>query len=186
MKRREFIKSVGVVGVFTLLGTIRLYGSDPPKGASSEGVGRSYSQAGENGLKGPFDIAFDPSGNLVVSDPPGYRVVRLDSTNKETGSFGGAGSEPGRLNFPKGLAVDSDGFIYVVDSNNCRVQVFSPDGNVTRVLGTVGSIGGSLATPQGIFLDAKGRALVADTRNHRIQIFQGNTVVAIIGELGDE
>jgi len=186
MNRREFIKSVGAAGVFTLLGTIHLYGSKEPVGAALKEGDKNAGQAGHIGLKGPFDVAFDSAENLVVSDPPSYRVVRFDPSNRETGSFGGAGSQVGNFNFPKGLAVDPDGLTYVVDSNNCRVQVFSPDGKVATVLGSVGSIGGSFATPQGVFIDGKGRALVSDTRNHRIQIFQGGAVVAIIGEFGDD
>jgi tripartite motif-containing protein 71 len=172
MNRRDFIKCVGVAGVFSFLGTIPLHGSTP-------------SDSDAAGLKGPFDVAFDPSGNLLVTDPSRYRVVRLDSSNRPSGSFGKPGSGIGLLNFPKGLAVGPDGLIYVVDSNNCRVQVFDANGAVKLVLGSIGSIGGCFSTPQGVFVDAIGRVLVADTRNHRIQIFQGENLIAVIGELGD-
>jgi len=172
MNRRDFIKSVGVAGVFSLLGSIPLHGSAP-------------SDSDAAGLKGPFDVAFDPSGNLLVTDPSKYSVVRLDSSNRPSGAFGKPGSGIGLLNFPKGLAVGSDGLIYVVDSNNCRVQVFDPNGSVKSVLGSIGSIGGCFSTPQGVFVDTKRGVFVADTRNHRIQVFQGENLVAVIGELGD-
>jgi tripartite motif-containing protein 71 len=172
MNRRDFIKCVGVAGVFSLIGTIPLHASVP-----------SHSDA--EGLRGPFDLAFDPSGNLIVTDPSNYRVVRLDPSNRPSGWFGKPGSGVGLLNFPKGLAVDADGLIYVVDSNNCRVQAFDANGLVKLVLGSVGSIGGCLSTPQGVFADKNGRVLVADTRNHRIQIFRRESLIAVIGELGD-
>ena len=143
MNRREFIISVGAAGMFSLLPSIRLHASAPPKQVA----------AGEVGLKGPFDIAFDPSGNILVTDPPGYRVVCLDSSHREVASFGRPGAQKGCLNFPKGLAVDRGGLIYVVDSNNCRIQVFDRKGTVQRVIGNIGSIGGSFATPQGVFVD---------------------------------
>ncbi len=56
---------------------------------------------------GPFDLALESSGNLLVSDPSGYRIIRLDTTLKPIASFGAPGSQVGSLNFPKGLAVDA-------------------------------------------------------------------------------
>jgi sugar lactone lactonase YvrE len=132
MERREFIKSVGIAGVFSLLASI-------PVNASS---GEPRKDSGQIAFTGPFDLALEPSGNLLVSDPSGYRIVRVDSSLKPVDWFGQAGSQEGRLNFPKGLAVDSSGLIYVVDSNNCRVQVFDRGGIVKQVIGSIGSIGG--------------------------------------------
>ena len=175
MKRREFIHTVGIAGVISLLGASRLEGSSP----SSE---RSASE----GLGGPFAGVFDPRGDLIVTDPSRYRLVRLDSARRQVSTFGEPGAEQGRLNFPLGVALGPDNLIYVVDSNNCRVQTFDTDGRVKGVLGSIGSTAGSFAHPQGICFDAAGRLLVADTRNHRVQIFQGNDLVAVIGELGDE
>ena len=97
MNRREFIISVGAAGMFSLLPSIRLHAFSPPR----------QQAAGEVGLKGPFDIAFDPSGNLLATDPPSYRVVCLDGSNREIWSFGAPGSQAGRLNFPRGLAIGS-------------------------------------------------------------------------------
>lgn len=183
MERRDFIKSVGVAGALSLLAVVPLYARGG-KGRESFEAPASAGR-GELGLSGPFDLAFEPSGNVLVTDPPGYRVVRIDSKNQPIWSFGRPGSGVGALNFPKGIAVDASGCIYVVDSNNCRVQVFDQSGNVETVIGSVGSIGGSFSTPQGICVGPSGRVLVADTRNHRIQIFQNGSLTAILGELGD-
>lgn len=186
MKRRDFIRSIGAAGIISLAATVPVHGYGTGRSAEPRSGPLGKDSASEVGLKGPFDVAFDPTGNMVVTDPPSYRVVKLDASYQPQSSFGTPGAEAGKLNFPKGVAVDSQGLTYVVDSNNCRVQAFDASGNVKQVLGTVGQIGGAFATPQGIFIDGKGRILVADTRNHRVQIFEGNSVVAIIGELGDE
>jgi len=184
VKRRDFIKSFGA-GMFSLLGIVQLDGeARMAYGASSPGRALGVdSQA--SGLMGPFDLDFDLSGNLLVTDPPGYRVVRLDASNLPIPLVEGPGAGTGRLNFPKGIAVGSQGLIYVADSNNCRVQVFDQSGAFRRTIGSVGSIGGSFSTPQGVFVDADGRLLVSDTRNHRVQIFQHDQLTAVLGELGD-
>lgn len=185
MKRRDFIKSVGAAGMFSLLGIVTLHGSSKADSKLPPGSGPGKA-IGEVGFKGPFALAFAPSGNLLVTDPPRYRVVRLQRENKPLDSFGKAGSHVGRLNFPKGIAVDRNGLVYIVDSNNCRIQIFDEKGAVKRVIGSIGSIGGSFANPQGIYLDGKDRILVADTRNHRIQIFENFVLMAVLGDLGDD
>ena len=74
MERREFIKSVGIAGIFSLLGTA------PSRGLSNLSTGPEKSRP--ELLSGPFAVVFDPSGNLLVTDPSQYRVVCLDSNDK--------------------------------------------------------------------------------------------------------
>lgn len=175
MRRREFIKSVGMVGVFSLLSTIPLHAA----GNGSKSGSKSFD------LMGPFDLAQVPDGDFLVSDPAHYRVVQLDHDLNQAASFGGPGSHAGLFNFPKGLSTDAAGSVYVADSNNCRIQVFDSTGKLKTVIGSIGSIGGSFATPQGVFAAPDGRLFVADTRNHRVQVFRNGEVEAVIGELGD-
>lgn len=181
MDRRLFIKSLTVVGVFSLLPSGQLNAGDKAYPGSS---------ALEGHLKGrPFDIAVTRDNLLVVSyiglSPPDYKILICDTDGNTIRSFGEPGSKEGFLNFPRGVTCDLDGNLLVVDSNNCRVQKFSPKGDFLAGLGSVGSIGGAFATPQGIFADKNKRLLVADTRNHRIQIFKDSELVGVIGELGD-
>ena len=185
MKRREFIKSVGIAGTCSLAGILTMQG---PYGARVEAIAETGSrreQSPPTDMGGPFDLALDRSGGILVTDSPRYRWLQIDTVNGRLVSFGKPGSIVGRLNFPAGIAVGPDNLVHIVDSNNCRVQVFDMDGNVKRVVGSIGSIGGSFATPQGICLDGTGKMLVADTRNHRVQIFSNYELVAVIGDLGD-
>jgi hypothetical protein len=94
MDRRDFIKSVGAAGVFSLLGSKAVQATTPSTGGQSP-----------SSLKGPFGIAFDVSGNLLVTDPAQYCVSCLDSGFVLVSSFGGPGSQIGRLNFPIGSCV---------------------------------------------------------------------------------
>ena len=75
----------------------------------------------------PTDVAWDPQGNIFVSD--GYvnhRVVKYDKNGRFLKQVGSEkpGSEPNQFNTPHGIAVDAQGNVYVADRANHRMQVF--------------------------------------------------------------
>ena len=81
----------------------------------------------------PTDIAFDPAGNIYISD--GYRnsrVAKFDKDGHWVASWGEPGSEPGQFRLPHGIAADADGNVYVADRSNSRIQVLDSDGNFLR------------------------------------------------------
>ncbi len=185
MERRDFIKSLGIAGTFSLAGALcHRTACAQRRAPASEGPSRQ-SKTSPHSFLGPFDVAFDRAGRLLVTDSPGYRVLCIDRAAGSISSFGKPGAVIGRFNYPRGITVGSDELLYVVDSNNCRIQCFAGHGEVKRVFGSIGSIGGSLANPQGIHIDEKGRVFVADTRNHRVQIFEHFQLAAVLGDLGD-
>src|SRR5215468_9429659 len=74
----------------------------------------------------PTDVAWDPQGNIFVSD--GYcnnRVVKFDKNGRFLAQAGSerAGREPGQFNLPHGLQVDGQGNVWVADRTNNRYQV---------------------------------------------------------------
>ena len=74
----------------------------------------------------PTDVAWDPQGNIFVSD--GYvnhRVVKYDKNGRFIRQVGSerAGSEPSQFSTPHGIAVDAQGNVYVADRANNRMQV---------------------------------------------------------------
>lgn len=81
----------------------------------------------------PTDIAFDPQGNIFVSD--GYLNMSVAKFDKDggwvkrigKGNMAERGTEPGEFNNPHGIAADAKGNIYVADRGNGRIQVFDPD-----------------------------------------------------------
>jgi NHL repeat-containing protein len=80
----------------------------------------------------PTDIAWDPQGNIFISD--GYinhRVVKYDKNGRFIRQVGSEirGSEPYQFNTPHTIAADAQGNVYVGDRGNARVQVF--DNNLT-------------------------------------------------------
>jgi sugar lactone lactonase YvrE len=75
----------------------------------------------------PTDVAWDPQGNIFVSD--GYvnnRVVKFDKDGRFLAQVGSekAGTGRNELNLPHGIAVDAKGDVYVADRSNHRLQVF--------------------------------------------------------------
>jgi len=75
----------------------------------------------------PTDVAWDPQGNIFVSD--GYinnRVVKYDKNGRFLAQVGTekAGNGKTELNLPHGIAVDAKGDVYVADRSNHRLQVF--------------------------------------------------------------
>jgi sugar lactone lactonase YvrE len=81
----------------------------------------------------PTDVAWDPQGNIFVSDGyTNHRVVKYDKNGRFLKQVGSEkpGSEPSQFNTPHGIAVDLKGNVYVSDRANHRMQVF--DNNLER------------------------------------------------------
>jgi hypothetical protein len=81
----------------------------------------------------PTDVAWDPQGNIFVSDGyTNHRVVKYDKNGRFVKQVGSEkpGAEPSQFNTPHGIAVDLQGVVYVADRANHRIQVF--DNNLER------------------------------------------------------
>ena len=81
----------------------------------------------------PTDVAFDPKGNVFISD--GYvnsRVAKVDKEGFWVKSWGDRGSAPGQFNTAHGIGADAQGNIYVADRSNRRIQVFDSEGTFLR------------------------------------------------------
>lgn len=71
---------------------------------------------------------------LVVLGVPAGRAwfpAAVEAPYRRVGSWGGAGTAPGRFRNPIGIAYDA-GRVYVADSLNHRIQVFTPGGRFLR------------------------------------------------------
>ncbi len=123
-------------------------------------------------LSSPRGIAFDASGNLVISDTANDRVRRVDAstgvitTIAGTGSAGFAGDRgpatEAQLEHPHGIAFDSAGNLYVAEWFNNRVRRVRPD---TGVITTVVSGLGQLTD---VVVDGSGDLFVAAPQNSRV------------------
>ena len=81
----------------------------------------------------PTNVAFAPDGGFYVGDGYGSSYIhQYDKDAKWVRTWGGAGSEPGKLRCPHGLWWDDrpgrTPSLVVADRANSRLQYFTPDG----------------------------------------------------------
>ena len=123
-------------------------------------------------LNNPFDLAFDPAGNLCFSDTYNHCIRRIDAhsgiitTIAGTGEAGFSGDGgpalQAQMNQPYGIVIDRAGNIYIADRLNKRVRRI--DGR-TATMSTLAT----MVEPNGLALDREHRRLfVADVADHRV------------------
>jgi len=84
----------------------------------------------------PTDVAVAPNGDFYVVDGYGQHWIHhYNYGGQHVRSWGGLGSDPGKMNCPHGAWVDTRGsepLLYVADRENHRIQIFSLDGKPMR------------------------------------------------------
>jgi hypothetical protein len=135
-----------------------------------------YGAAGEYA---PTSVAVAPDGTIFVADGYGKSWIHAyDRERKYLRSFGGPGSEIGKLATPHGIAIDVRGerpVLLVSDRENHRLQAFDLEG---KPLGTVAS---ELRRPCHTH-QLGGTTVVADLAG-RISLFDAED--ELIAHLGD-
>jgi hypothetical protein len=80
----------------------------------------------------PTNIAIAPNGDFYVADGYGLGYVhQYDKDANYVRSWGGKGSEPGKMNCPHGIWIDTrsgEPRVLVADRGNIRLQYFTMDG----------------------------------------------------------
>ena len=122
----------------------------------------------------PTNIAIAPNGDFYVADGYGQSAIhRYNKKAEYLGSWGGKGSEPGKISFPQGIWIDTRGEtpeIVVADRANIRLQYFDLDGEHLRFVTNdllfpchLHQRGTDLLIP-----DLFGRVTIFDKNNHLI------------------
>jgi DNA-binding beta-propeller fold protein YncE len=150
-------------------------------GTGEQGYSGDGGPALDARLNNPFDLAFDPAGNLVFSDTYNHCLRRIDAGRGVISTIAGTG-EPGfsgdggratsaQLNQPYGVTIDRAGTIYVADRLNKRVRrIDGTTGIITTLAGEGSPSGASLVEPNGLALEpAYGRLYIADVADNRVR-----------------
>src|SRR5881394_288437 len=105
-----------------------------PGGGQYSGANKPYSFHRET------DVAWDPQGNIFVSDGYGdSRVVKYDRTGRFIKSVGTRGNGNLQFSTPHAMAVDAKGTVYVADRGNSRIIVLDNNLNQKAVYDNVGA-----------------------------------------------
>jgi DNA-binding beta-propeller fold protein YncE len=113
-----------------------------------EAPGRPAPAAQPYRFSRPTDIAWDPAGNIFVSD--GYnnsRVAKYDKNGRFIKEIGTRGTQPGQFNIPHSITSDAKGNIYVADRQNRRIQVFDSDLKLLKIYDNIGAPWAVCITP---------------------------------------
>jgi sugar lactone lactonase YvrE len=150
-------------------------------------------------------IAFDPAGNLYVSESQGEVIRKIApngtvSTIAGTGQSGysGDGGPALQANFfsPGPISVGPDGALYVI-SGDSRIRKITPDGNINLVAG-VGTgtgvnraqgdggpaVNATLNEPGQVAFDQQGNIYIADSSNARVRKVDKNGIISTVAGPG--
>lgn len=130
----------------------------------------------------PTGVAFAPNGDFYVTDGYGkYWVHHYSAKGDYVRSWGGPGSEPGKLKNPHGIWVDTRGpqpLVMVADRANNRLQNFSLDGK------HVSFVTEDLRRPSN--MDQRGQDIaIADLAGRVTIIGKDNKVITQLGDNPD-
>jgi DNA-binding beta-propeller fold protein YncE len=160
-------------------------------GTGAQGYAGDGGPATQALLNNPFDLAFDPAGNLCFSDTYNHCIRRIDARSGVITTIAGTGEEgfsgdggpatSARMNQPYGMVIDRTGNVYVADRLNGRVRRIDGASGVITTLAGDGSAkysgdGGAsahagLAEPNGLALDRAHRNLfITDVADHRVRV----------------
>ena len=191
---RKVTVSTGTISTFA--GTLGKFGSSGDGGAATSAQ-----------LTYPFGIAFDPSGNLFISDFYDYTIREVSAKDGTIKTIAGTPGKAGYagdggpatsalMTYPYQLATDSQGNIYFADlSNNVirKVTVGATPPSISTIAGDqalgagFSGDGGSalsaqLSAPAGVAVDSTtGIVYIADFLNNRIREVSGGTIGEFAG-----
>jgi len=161
----QYMRSYGISGDWRPVDAIpfgdRLYVADYVNGAvrvfdlASAEVVKTIGDQGppEERLGRPTNLAFDPSGDLYVTDFLRIQILKFDRDGHFRAALGKAGDSLGHFARPKGLAVDREGRLFAVDAAFGNVQVFDRDGRPLMFFAEGGQRAGDLMLPAKVTVD---------------------------------
>ena len=157
-------------------------------------------------LNNPFDLAFDPDGNLIFADTYNHRICKIDGRSQIITTLAGTGERgfdgdggpatAAKLDQPYGVVTDRQGNIFTADRLNGRVRKIDSASKITTIAGDgSGQSSGDggpaatagLAEPNGLALDPDQTHLfIADVAGHRVRVVDLRTgIIATFAGTGE-
>lgn len=123
------------------------------------------------------DVAFLPSGELLVVDGSAARAYVFGSSGALQATVGSKGHETGQLAHPSAVAVDVDSRILIADGGANQISVFDRDGAFEFSFGSRGESRGQFRDIVAIETDLFGFIYVADRANSTVSRFARSGVL---------
>ena len=130
------------------------------------------------GGSGLFGVAFDPKGNVWVTDCYNNKVFKLSQDGRLLQTVRHARSKRDGFRHPFGVSASPEGLIYICDYDNYRVTVHSEEAKFLFAFGSKGSGPGCFEGPYDTVFDSGGFAYVTDGKSKRVSVWtKGGTFI---------
>lgn len=136
---------------------------------------------GPGSLKKPINLAFDPEGNLYVTDTARKEVLQFDPEGKFVRVIG-----KNDIKKPADVVADKD-TIFVLDITANDIKVFDKrSGELLRTIGKASEGTPGLSIPTNMAFDGKNNIYVANTGEGNIRkMDKDGHILATFGKMGD-
>ena len=125
------------------------------------------------GVNGPWGLALDKKGQLVVVEAYECCVSIFNGSGKKIRSFGSRGSRPGQLERPHGVALSATtGNILVANQMSRQIHIYTSSGMFLKTIGTEGNGPLHFNCPVDIAINPESKKIyIADAgSNNRVKI----------------
>jgi hypothetical protein len=112
---------------------------------------------------------------MLFTVPVLFQAFVVTPDGKMAGSFGKAGSAPGRFGVISGIARDDQGNYLVVERLRSVVMVFSKEFQFLMEFGYRGDKPGNLIRPNQVEMGNAGKIFVTQVRNRGVSVFNVTT-----------
>ena len=127
-----------------------------------------------DGVKEPFGVAVNKSGEVIVSESSTGCVSIFSATGDKLRTLDTRGTAVGGMKNLRGVAVDSEDNILVVDAGNHRLLKFSR-GDLIAAVGSKGDGPGQFKWPVGVCVNGvNGNVYVVDYNAHCVHILNAD------------